>query len=108
MNPLLELGRFGQSYWLDDLTRPMIESGELQRRVTSEGLTGVTANPAIFRAALHDGRTAMDLHVRHLHRGVHAHSVAASHRWPSRIMEKGAVMTTRTHIAELAYCFGLI
>ncbi len=31
MNPLLELGRFGQSYWLDDLTRQMIESGELQR-----------------------------------------------------------------------------
>lgn len=53
MSPLLELARFGQSYWLDDLSRPMIESGELQRRVTSEGLTGVTANPAIFRAALH-------------------------------------------------------
>jgi transaldolase len=53
MSPLLELARFGQSYWLDDLSRPMIESGELQRRVASEGLTGVTANPAIFRAALH-------------------------------------------------------
>jgi transaldolase len=53
MSPLLELARFGQSYWLDDLSRPMIESGELQRRVTEEGLTGVTANPAIFRAALH-------------------------------------------------------
>jgi hypothetical protein len=51
MSPLLELARFGQSYWLDDLTRPMIESGELQRRVTNEGLTGVTANPSIFRAA---------------------------------------------------------
>ena len=53
MSPLFELALFGQSYWLDDLTRQMIESGELQRRVTSEGLTGVTANPAIFRAALH-------------------------------------------------------
>jgi hypothetical protein len=29
MSPLFELARFGQSYWLDDLTRPMIESGEL-------------------------------------------------------------------------------
>lgn len=53
MSPLAELARYGQSYWLDDLARPMIESGELQRRVTDEGLTGVTVNPAIFRAALH-------------------------------------------------------
>ncbi len=52
MNALLELARFGQSYWLDDLTRPMITDGDLKRRVTEEGLTGVTVNPAIFRAAL--------------------------------------------------------
>jgi transaldolase len=50
---LLELARFGQSYWMDDLSRPMITSGELERRVAEEGLTGVTLNPAIFRAALH-------------------------------------------------------
>src|SRR5262249_39158553 len=51
-NPLLALGQFGQSYWLDDLTRSMISSSELQRRVREQGLTGVTTNPAIFRAAL--------------------------------------------------------
>ena len=50
---LLELARFGQSYWMDDLSRPMITSGELERRVAEEGLTGVTLNPSIFRAALH-------------------------------------------------------
>ena len=65
MSPLLELSRFGQSYWLDDLSRPMIESGELQRRVSSEGLTGVTANPAIFRAALH-ASDAYDRQIREL------------------------------------------
>jgi len=65
MSPLLELARFGQSYWLDDLSRQMIESGELQRRVTSEGLTGVTANPAIFRAALH-ASDAYDRQIRQL------------------------------------------
>ena len=53
MSALLDLARFGQSYWLDDLSRPMIKSGELHRRVTEEGLTGVTVNPAIFRAAIH-------------------------------------------------------
>jgi transaldolase len=52
MSPLLELARFGQSYWLDDLSRTMIKSGELRRRVTEEGLTGVTVNPAIFQTAL--------------------------------------------------------
>jgi transaldolase len=51
-NPLLELARFGQSYWLDDLSRAMIRSGELRRRVTEEGLTGVTTNPTIFYEAL--------------------------------------------------------
>lgn len=51
-NPLLELARFGQSYWLDDLSRRMIRSGELQRRVVEEGLTGVTLNPTIFHGAL--------------------------------------------------------
>ncbi len=65
MSPLFELARFGQSYWLDDLSRPMIESGELQRRVTEEGLTGVTANPAIFRAALH-ASDAYDRQIREL------------------------------------------
>lgn len=51
-SPLLELARFGQSYWIDDLSRPMIKSGELRRRVAEQGLTGVTVNPAIFRAAV--------------------------------------------------------
>jgi transaldolase len=52
MSALLELAKYGQSYWLDDLSRRMIESGELKRRVSQEGLTGVTDNPAIFHAAL--------------------------------------------------------
>ena len=50
--PLFELARFGQSYWLDDLSRGMIRSGELQQRVAEEGLTGVTVNPTIFLTAL--------------------------------------------------------
>ena len=59
MSPLFELARFGQSYWIDDLSRPMIKSGELRRRVTEEALTGVTVNPAIFQAAI-QGSDAYD------------------------------------------------
>jgi transaldolase len=51
-NPLLELQQAGQSYWLDNLTRGMIRSGALRKRVTEEGLRGITSNPAIFNKAI--------------------------------------------------------
>ncbi|MEJ2650552.1 MAG: transketolase [Gammaproteobacteria bacterium] len=54
MNPLIELSRHGQSYWLDNLTRKMIVNGELARRVAEAGLRGVTSNPAIFNKAISD------------------------------------------------------
>jgi transaldolase/glucose-6-phosphate isomerase len=55
MNALLQLIKYGQSYWLDNLTRRKITSGELKRRVTEQGLRGVTSNPAIFDKAISDG-----------------------------------------------------
>jgi transaldolase/glucose-6-phosphate isomerase len=55
MNPLLALAEYGQSYWLDNLTREMLESGELARRVREEGLRGVTSNPSIFHKAISGG-----------------------------------------------------
>jgi transaldolase len=45
MDPLLKLAEHGQSYWLDNLTRAALKSGELARRVRDEGLRGVTSNP---------------------------------------------------------------
>jgi transaldolase len=48
MNNLLHLINYGQSYWLDNLTREKIENGELKRRILTEGLRGVTTNPSIF------------------------------------------------------------
>lgn len=55
MNPLLELLEHGQSLWLDNLTRSMIASGELSRRIHQEGVRGVTSNPAIFHKAISQG-----------------------------------------------------
>lgn len=55
MNNLLQLIEHGQSYWIDNLTRRMITSGDLQGRVINEGLRGVTSNPAIFYKALNGG-----------------------------------------------------
>jgi len=52
MNTLISLMNLGQSYWLDNLTRKKITSGELQKRVSEEGLRGITSNPSIFNKAI--------------------------------------------------------
>jgi len=52
MNPLLQLIEHGQSYWIDNLSRHMITSGDLRERVTEQGLRGVTSNPSIFDKAI--------------------------------------------------------
>lgn len=52
MSALLQLQEHGQSYWLDNLTRGMVIDGDLARRVETEGLRGVTSNPAIFHNAI--------------------------------------------------------
>lgn len=51
-NPLLKLESLGQSIWLDSLSRPMLTTGELQRLIAEDGLSGVTSNPAIFEKAI--------------------------------------------------------
>jgi transaldolase len=65
MNPLVQLMECGQSYWLDNLTRAMIMSGDLKRRVSEEGLRGVTSNPAIFHKAI-AGSEDYDAQIREL------------------------------------------
>jgi transaldolase/glucose-6-phosphate isomerase len=55
MNNLLKLIDYGQSYWLDNLTRKMIKNGDLKKRVGKEGLRGITSNPAIFNKAISGG-----------------------------------------------------
>jgi transaldolase len=52
MSRLLELQRYGQSLWLDSISRRLVTSGELARRVREDGLRGVTSNPAIFEKAI--------------------------------------------------------
>jgi transaldolase len=52
MNPLRQLSAAGQSPWLDFLRRTLISSGELQRLMDHDGITGVTSNPSIFGKAI--------------------------------------------------------
>src|SRR5262249_61002800 len=51
-NPLLSLESIGQSVWLDYLGRGAIKSGQLQRLIEQEGVSGVTSNPSIFEKAI--------------------------------------------------------
>ena len=55
INPLKALEAFGQSPWLDSLSRKLIDSGELSRLVKEDGLKGITSNPAIFDKAVSQG-----------------------------------------------------
>jgi transaldolase/glucose-6-phosphate isomerase len=65
VNPLQELGTLGQSVWLDFISRTLLASGELERLVAADGLSGVTSNPTIFQKAMAAG-TEYDAQFRRL------------------------------------------
>ncbi len=46
-----ELGDLGQSLWLDNISRSMIEQGKLKGLI-DQGLRGQTSNPTIFKQAI--------------------------------------------------------
>ncbi len=52
MNPLLRLKTLGQSIWLDNIHRNLLESGELERMIREDGICGITSNPTIFEQAI--------------------------------------------------------
>ena len=58
-NPLIGLNELGQSVWLDNLSRKLINSGELKRFIDEDGLSGITSNPTIFQKAI-SGSTDYD------------------------------------------------
>lgn len=52
INHLIEIKDYGQSIWMDNLTRDMIQSGELKQLIENEGVYGITSNRSIFEKAL--------------------------------------------------------
>jgi transaldolase len=51
-NPILAIEALGQSIWMDNLSRDLIESGELKAMIAKDGIQGITSNPAIFEKAI--------------------------------------------------------
>jgi transaldolase len=53
-NPLIEVTRYGQSIWLDNLSRTLLRENGLRNYIERDGISGVTSNPAIFQKAIAD------------------------------------------------------
>ena len=52
-NPIVQIEKeYGQSIWMDNLSRDIIESGELKALIVNRGIHGITSNPAIFEKAI--------------------------------------------------------
>jgi transaldolase len=52
---LHHLAEYGQSVWIDFLSRDMVTSGDLERRMRDDAVVGVTSNPTIFQKAISSG-----------------------------------------------------
>src|ERR1700757_2110457 len=52
MTPTRKLHDLGQSLWLDNITRELLNSGTLKRYIDDLSVTGLTSNPTIFDNAI--------------------------------------------------------
>jgi len=59
MNGAMNLHELGQSVWLDNITRDLLDDGTLARYRRDLAVTGLTSNPTIYQHALAEG-TAYD------------------------------------------------
>jgi transaldolase len=55
VKPTQTLHERGQSLWLDNITRGMLDSGRIRRFIDRYAVTGLTSNPSIFDKAIESG-----------------------------------------------------
>src|SRR5687768_154574 len=55
MNSTTQLRNIGQSLWLDNITREILDDGTLRRYIDEFSVTGLTSNPTIFDKAIGSG-----------------------------------------------------
>lgn len=60
MNPNHRLHDLGQSLWLDNITRTLIDDGTLARWIDELAISGLTSNPSIFEKAINDSDAYQD------------------------------------------------
>ena len=52
MKPTAALHRLGQSLWLDNITRTMLDDGTLARYIAELSVSGLNSNPTIYNLAV--------------------------------------------------------
>ncbi|GAB4512586.1 MAG: bifunctional transaldolase/phosoglucose isomerase [Anaerolineae bacterium] len=52
VNPPVDVQQYGQSLWMDNIQRKLLEDGTFQRLIDEDGVLGVTSNPTIFQKAI--------------------------------------------------------
>src|ERR1700742_3511951 len=55
MKATQQLHDLGQSLWLDNITRDLLDKGTLARYIDELSVTGLTSNPTIFEHAIKKG-----------------------------------------------------
>jgi transaldolase len=60
MKPTRQLHDLGQSLWLDNITREILDNGALLHYIKDYSITGLTSNPTIFDEAIGGGNTYDD------------------------------------------------
>jgi transaldolase len=60
-----ELHDLGQSLWLDNITRDLLDNGTLKRYIDELSVTGLTSNPTIFEHAISKSKS-YDAEIGHL------------------------------------------
>jgi transaldolase len=58
MKPTKLIHDLGQSLWLDNITRDLLNSGTLQRYIDELSVTGLTSNPTIVDHAIRTARAS--------------------------------------------------
>jgi transaldolase len=64
VKPTQALHDQGQSLWLDNITRGLLDSGQLQRYIDDYDVTGLTSNPSIFDKAIESGDYDNDIRAK--------------------------------------------
>src|SRR3972149_4094848 len=52
MNPITKLTSLGQSLWIDNIQRILLENGDLKKMIERGDIRGMTSNPTIFNNAI--------------------------------------------------------
>src|ERR1700753_50971 len=71
MKATASLRDLGQSLWLDNITRDLLNDGTLARYIEDFSITGLTSNPTIFNHAIKGSQAYEEAILKGLRAGLH-------------------------------------